>query len=348
MSCNVIHIADGARSVVMSQPILPDVSEQVLAATLEIISDGIWDWNALTGHVYRSPGWYRMLGYDVDSLENTVFTWESVIYPDDYERVMAHFEAYISGKLATYKIQYRCVTKSGGFIWIEDRGRIVERTNEGDVTRMIGAHRDIHAEKILLEKSMSESLSLQKMVELRTHELSEINLQLAKKVHEVERLATVDPLTSLANRYYFEHKIETEVSRAKRFNQPLSLIAIDIDHFKNINDDFGHASGDKALVAMANIILKNIREVDTAARWGGDELMIILPNTQLTDATDLAEKLRVLIGELQLEIDTNITASFGVSEYSLGETTKHLMIRTDGALYEAKESGRNLVAVAND
>jgi diguanylate cyclase (GGDEF)-like protein len=213
---------------------------------------------------------------------------------------------------------------------------------------MIGAHRDINAEKILLEQSKQESLSLQKLIDIRTNELNTLNIQLTQKIHEVERLATIDPVTSLANRYFFEQRIEAEVARTKRFYEPLSLIIIDIDHFKQINDQFGHATGDSVLTALANVILQNIREIDVAARWGGDELMIILPNTVLTDAADLAEKLRVLVGKLDVKLGiTGFTCSFGVAQYSAGEASKGFTIRADAALYEAKESGRNLVSVSN-
>jgi len=115
----------------MKQVVLPEISSEYLATTLELISDGIWDWNANTGYVYRSPGWYTMLGYDINAFENTVFTWESVIHPDDFERVMAHFDAYITHKSDAYNIQYRCHTKNDDYLWVEDRGKVVEWNDAG-------------------------------------------------------------------------------------------------------------------------------------------------------------------------------------------------------------------------
>jgi len=131
----------------MQSALLPDVNEQSLRTTLELISDGIWDWNANTGYVYRSPSWYTMLGYDIDSLDNTVFTWENVIHKADFERVMAHFDDYITYKSSEYKIQYCCKTKDGSYLWIEDTAAIVAQNKDGSVARMIGAHRNIEAEK---------------------------------------------------------------------------------------------------------------------------------------------------------------------------------------------------------
>jgi PAS domain-containing protein len=131
----------------MDRNLLPEISKELLSNLLDIISDGVWDWNARTGYVYRSPGWYIMLGYNVDSFQNTVFTWESLIHPDDYERVIAHFDDYISQKASAYKVQYRCRTNNDDYLWIEDKARVVEWDDDGTVGRMIGAHRDISAER---------------------------------------------------------------------------------------------------------------------------------------------------------------------------------------------------------
>ena len=113
------------------------LNADMLHTVLELVSDGIWDWNANTGFVYRNPGWYQMLGYEPHSLGNTVFTWESVIHPDDIDRVMACFDAYLSGQSTDYRAEYRCRCRNGDFIWIEDRGRIIARNPDGSVARMI-------------------------------------------------------------------------------------------------------------------------------------------------------------------------------------------------------------------
>jgi len=131
---------------------ISDINEAVVHGILEVISDGIWDWNANTGFVYRNPGWYQMLGYQPHSLGNTVFTWESVIHPDDIARVMVNFDLCLSGGADEYRAEYRCRRCDGSYIWVEDCGRIIERNPDGSVARMIGAHRDIHASKLLLEQ----------------------------------------------------------------------------------------------------------------------------------------------------------------------------------------------------
>jgi PAS domain S-box-containing protein len=195
----------------MKSVVLPEIDEDTLATILEIISDGIWDWNASTGLVYRSPGWFRMLNYEVNELESTVFTWESIIHPDDFNRVMKHFDNYTHHKSETYKIQYRCRTKDNKYVWIEDRGRVVEWNDDGTVGRMIGAHRDIEAEKTLQQQNQRDKEDLQLLVETRTKELNELNHQLNKKIQEVEQLATTDSLTLLSNRRGFEKNLSVRV-----------------------------------------------------------------------------------------------------------------------------------------
>lgn len=327
----------------MKSVMLPEIGEDAIATILEIISDGIWDWNASTGHVYRSPGWFRMLNYDVSELESNVFTWESIIHPEDFNRVMDHFDNYINHKAETYKIQYRCRTKDNKYVWIEDRGRVVEWNSDGTVGRMIGAHRDIDAEKTLQQQDQRDKEDLQLLVETRTEELNELNHQLNKKIQEVEQLATTDSLTLLFNRRGFERKLISETARAKRFKEPLSLIVFDLDNFKPVNDLYGHSSGDMVLYKVAEVLRKHSREIDIPARWGGDEFLMLLTNTAKEDALKLAEKLRGLIAE-QPDIKAfSVTASFGVAQLGKDEDPMRLTIRADKALYRSKELGRNKV-----
>lgn len=322
---------------------LPSVSEDSLATLLEIISDGIWDWHADTGYVYRSPGWYRMLNYDVNELKNTVFTWENIIHPDDFDRVMNHFDNYISGKSNAYKIKYRCLTKENTSVWIEDRGRIVERNFDGTIKRMIGAHRNIESEKALQQKNENDNHDLHELVEMRTEELSKLNNQLKEKILEVEHLATTDLLTSLYNRRGFEKLLMTESARATRFKEPLSLILFDLDNFKPVNDTHGHVSGDLVLCKVAEVLRFHLREIDIPVRWGGDEFLILLTNTTLEHAEKLAEKLRKLIAQQADIKELSVTASFGVAQFDYNEDPMRLTIRADKALYQSKKAGRNTI-----
>lgn len=281
---------------------VPQSNDESVRTILDIISDGIWDWNANTGYVYRSPGWYHMLGYTPHTLENDVFTWEKIIHEDDFERVMQHFDAYITQKSKQYQIEYRCRRDNGEYIWIEDRAKVVEWNDDGSVARMIGCHRNINDKKVIHEQLKSKTKSLEALVDERTEQMIKVNAELEQKVKEVQRLAETDSLTGIANRYRFEMVLQREVGRAKRFKQPLSLIEMDIDDFKEINDQFGHATGDLTLIQIAKVITDNIRELDLVARWGGDEFMIILPNTQIPEAIITAEKIRKKIAQVQVMI----------------------------------------------
>lgn len=321
----------------------PNISEDAVHTILEIISDGIWDWDANTGYVYRNPGWYTMLGYEPHSLENDVFTWENVIHPDDFERVMEHFDAYITKKSDSYQIEYRCRTKSGDYIWVEDRGKVIAWNPDGTVARMIGAHKNIHDSKSLYEELQSKNKSLEKLVDERTRELLAVNAELEEQVTENIKLAETDALTSAANRYRLEKALKQECERAKRFKQPLSVIATDIDNFKLINDEYGHATGDLTLIHIVKLIKSNIREIDLVSRWGGDEFMILLPNTPLTDAWHVADKLRQLIASTPINGLTQVTMSFGVAELGKDEEPGQLTVRADRALYQSKSAGKNVV-----
>ncbi len=326
---------------------LPVFDQAAIEALLEVVSDGIWFWHADTGYVYRSPGWYRMLGYNPHSLDNTVFTWESVIHPDDYQRVMHYFEQYINGLTDKYEIEYQCSTKSGGSRWIRDKGLIVDRAEDGSVQRMIGAHQDIDAHKRLIELSRHEQESLQNIIDERTAELSRLNKKLAQKVEEAEQNATTDYLTSLSNRFSFEQRLTSETARAQRFKEPLSLIVLDLDKFKLINDLNGHPTGDKVLISVGKVLRNSLRQIDVASRWGGDEFALLLPNTSLNQALSVAEKLRTAITTELTEFHLGISASFGVVELAKYESQIDFLRRADNALYESKNTGRNKVSVGN-
>eukprot|EP01030_Chromulinospumella_sphaerica_P011885 gene11885-11681_t len=174
------------------------MNEGMLHTIMELVSDGIWDWNANTGFVYRNARWYEMLGYTPHSLDNNVLTWENIIHPDDFPQVMALFDDYLSQRTPVYQAEYRCRTHDGRYIWIEDRGHVLARNADGSVARMVGAHRSIEDKKRLLEALERRNQSLEALVEERTRELSRVNQQLQKQLEENRKLAETDALTTLA------------------------------------------------------------------------------------------------------------------------------------------------------
>ncbi|HHY41790.1 MAG TPA: PAS domain S-box protein [Thermoanaerobacterales bacterium] len=157
------------------------------------------------------------------------------------------------------------------------------------------------------------------------------------------RQSITDPLTNIYNRRFFMQMLEQEIERVQRNKKPFSLIMFDLDHFKNINDRFRHAAGDMVLKSVADTVRRRIRKTDCFARWGGEEFIILLPETSLNNAVDLAEELRKRISAMELEGVDKITASFGVTEYKETDTIDIVLLRVDGMLYEAKGAGRNCV-----
>lgn len=156
-------------------------------------------------------------------------------------------------------------------------------------------------------------------------------------------LATTDFLTGAANRRHFVATLTTELERALRHHNPLSVIFLDVDHFKQVNDVFGHEAGDRVLIGAAQVVREQLRKTDVFARYGGEEFAILLPQTSLEGAYALAEKCRHVLQEKSFPDSGAVTASFGVATYDHLETADQLLKRVDQSLYEAKAAGRNRV-----
>lgn len=164
-----------------------------------------------------------------------------------------------------------------------------------------------------------------------------------QREEELERIANTDMLTGLANRLSFDRRLKMEIERARRYERPLSLLMLDIDHFKPINDAHGHDVGDQVLVCFARVLLENLRVTDLCVRWGGEEFIVLAPETPLFQALQLAEKLREAIISTDFPEVEQVTASFGVVEAHPEELIAQMIKRVDTALYHAKVRGRNEV-----
>ena len=177
------------------------------------------------------------------------------------------------------------------------------------------------------------------------NQLFELKHIINRSKEKLSRLALVDQLTLLYNRRYFDDILPREVERARRYSQELCLAMIDIDHFKDFNDKYGHQKGDEVLSEVGQIISDNIRLNDIAARYGGEELALILPETPFVNAQLTADKLRSAIeGESLLKTGLQVTVSVGVSSFEEGDNAVAEMIkRADDALYKAKDAGRNRI-----
>ena len=167
--------------------------------------------------------------------------------------------------------------------------------------------------------------------------------ELGRMNQDLEVSSITDRLTGLFNRGKLDQALALELARSARSAQPLSIILMDLDYFKQINDEFGHSVGDDVLVQVAELLYQISRDIDIVGRWGGEEFMLICTNTTLEDAVALAERLRGLVASCAFPIVGHKTASMGVSSYRAGDDIRSLLVRADKALYRTKDAGRNQV-----
>ncbi len=173
-----------------------------------------------------------------------------------------------------------------------------------------------------------------------------------RKSHEnmLHILATTDSLTGIYNRREFLRLAEGELGRSQRYGDPLAMVMLDIDNFKQVNDTLGHNTGDQILVQLADCLSRNLRNIDIFGRLGGEEFAILLPMTDRTQALETAERLRKSLSEMRVSVNDQIlhvTASFGIAGLDDDGTLGQILLRADAALYEAKRHGRNCCMSAN-
>ena len=161
----------------------------------------------------------------------------------------------------------------------------------------------------------------------------------------LRQLASTDSLTGIANRREFDAALQAEMSRTERYRQPFSVLLLDIDHFKQVNDTFGHQTGDVVLRGLARLVAGRIRAQDMFARWGGEEFVILVPNCNAVEARMFAEKLRLAVEQHDFPGVGQVTCSIGLAEYHPGESINNFIERVDECLYRAKDNGRNRVEV---
>jgi diguanylate cyclase (GGDEF)-like protein len=177
-------------------------------------------------------------------------------------------------------------------------------------------------------------------------DLAHINHKLQQREAQIVASSLTDPLTGVGNRRRLEQALATEISRANRTGTRLCAIMADLDHFKRVNDTYGHAAGDRVLTAFGDLLRRHTRAIDIVARFGGEEFVVLTPNTDLDNAVAIANRIRESMAACTIEaLPDPVTASFGVAEMVPHEQGSGLLHRADAALYEAKHSGRNRVAM---
>ena len=287
-------------------------SEERLALALWGADLGLWDWDIRTGTLTCSGPLAELLGCGPGETQLAFAGWENLIHPQDLPAVREALRAHLENRVPFFESEYRLRHKDDTWSWVLIRGKAIERDRRGQPVRACGIVMDIGQRKRL-----------------------ESNLR---------QLATTDPLTGAYNRRHLLQVMETEISRAQRYGRPLSLIMFDIDHFKRINDNFGHDRGDAVLKEVAALARQRLRHSDVLTRWGGEEFMVLATETALPQAIVLAETLRTALRQSPFADIGPITASFGVTQYLAGETVDQWLKRVDDLVYQVKRGGRDQVS----
>ncbi|UUX49867.1 diguanylate cyclase [Nisaea acidiphila] len=220
------------------------------------------------------------------------------------------------------------------------------RTACGGIAMCITIATDLRkAEEDLRQREIELSGSKEE-IEKALEENQRLSRSLAGKVRELEVLAVTDSLTKLYNRAKLEEEMAREIGRSERYGTDFGVIMTDIDHFKQVNDAYGHQTGDRVLVEVARVLKESSRPTDVVGRWGGEEFLVICPETDLAGLTAKAERFRRALEEYEFPGVGRKTSSFGIASWRPGDGAKDLLARADAALYRAKEEGRNRVVQA--
>jgi diguanylate cyclase (GGDEF)-like protein/PAS domain S-box-containing protein len=287
---------------------LNNLAERLTLAT-ESAGIGIWDWDITNKALIWDQQMYVLYGMDKETTTDIYLSWRQSVHPEDRDSLKSLFVKGIKD-LSGFNANFRVVWPDGTLHYLEAHALVV-RDDDGKAVRITGVSRDVTENKKMEEKLFT--------------------------------LSTTDSLTDAYNRRYFLFMLDSEISRSVRYKSVFSLIMFDIDHFKNVNDTYGHDAGDEVLKGMIEMMQKRIRKNDVLARWGGEEFMILLSGTNIKNAVIFADKLLHGVRGMTFEKSGSVTASFGVTEYRLNETSDSVLKRVDELVYLAKNNGRDCV-----
>lgn len=269
-------------------------------------------------NVYSNREVVSVLGYQADDILKMVSMRQGFYHPDDQAMIEAHHESLRHAQDGEVRrLEYRARHADGHWVWLSGQETAFERGPDGLVKQIVGISQDITARKAAQDK-----LAYQ---------------------------ANFDALTGLSNRHHFWTSLQSVLRRASIEHSGTALCLFDVDHFKDINDRFGHAAGDEVLEAIGNIVRAELRSSDMAGRLGGDEFCFALPRTDSNECARVAERMRDRLSTLAFGMNEgstfSVTATFGVAESEPDVNAKELMEAADRALYRAKSAGRNRVIV---
>ena len=307
-------------------------NESLWKLALESAGDGVWEWDIQNNQARFSNSYQELFGFDVDEINANIQNWYDRVHPDDLASKKAAVNHHLMGKLEKYIHEHRIICKDNSVKWVLSRGMVVARDKAGNPLRMVGTHVDITERK--------------------------------RNEHKHSNLAHLDALTNLPNRKLFNDRLKLALANAKRTKKMLAVLFIDLDLFKEINDQHGHKVGDMVLKKTAQRLLSCVRETDTVARLGGDEFVILISNIESElDVHKITDKLlesAVKPIEIVKSNDTSqiidlklknlqVSASIGVAIYPQhGTNEKTLITNADSAMYLAKKTGKNQAKFFDD
>ncbi len=330
----------GATAAEGAGPVLPDflpeispVAHTLLHALTEsehrfrLISDHspalMWVSGADGERSFFNHAWAVLLGCEVDALYER---WGSFLRPEDKT---AYFQLLqtLSADPRPTSTEYRLQNRNGDYRWFYE-----------SISPRLGPN----SEFLGLLASATDITSIKEAEFLLSKANQELEKTVAKRTAQLEKMALTDTLTGIGNRQYLLNALDEELGRAQRYQRPLAMIFVDIDFFKRVNDTYGHDVGDIVLSGVSGCLVGMLREIDRVARFGGEEFVVLLPETNLEHAMAAAERMRRAVENLKIEdINEAVTVSAGVAQWTPGESQAELIRRCDQALYQAKHDGRN-------
>jgi diguanylate cyclase (GGDEF)-like protein/PAS domain S-box-containing protein len=308
-------------------------SEERWKFALEGAGDGVWDWNLQSGNALYSRRWKAMFGFDESEIADVASEWASRVHPDDLPGTMAAVQAHLDGRAPSAVAEFRMRCKDGSWKWTQGRGMLVSRDAQGQPLRLVGTNTDISERKRMEE--------------------------------QLHQFAFYDTLTRLPNRRLLDDRIGQAMAASKRSGRYGALMFLDLDNFKALNDSHGHAVGDLLLIEAAQRLKTCVREVDTVARFAGDEFVLLIndldadPGASLAQARLIGEKVQLALaepyrltvlraGQADNQVEYACTASVGVTLFLGHHASADDLLRwSDAAMYRAKKARRNSICFAD-
>jgi len=291
--------------------------------------DGIWYWDLENiENEWMSHRFWEVLGFDPNKKEHLVKEWQDLIYPEDLKVALNNFEKHCKDPNHPYDQIVRYKHKDGSTVWIRCRGIVIRDENSKPI-RMLGAHTDI-----------TQIKKLQQELEIKNHKLLQKQEEIQDLNVRLERQAMRDELTGLLNRRAIDNLLEFEKNKSYRSSITFSILIIDVNHFKKINDKYGHLAGDNVLVDFSRRLESTLRRQDMISRWGGDEFLVLLPETDEKQVEVVTEKIKSKLKKWSVkyeEEEINYSISVGIAEYLKDEDINDLIKRADQSLYREKE-----------